>query len=92
MEKHKELLMRQPDGTEVTFEKAIVVDVQGKHDASVHFFNCEAEDFLSAAYAVLTILDKFGIKDDFLSLYDESSSDCKVYGGRYNGGDEDCPE
>lgn len=45
MEKHKELLMRQPDGTEVTFEKAIVVDVQGKHDASVHFFNCEAEDF-----------------------------------------------
>ena len=61
MENDKELLMRQPDGTEVEFEKAIVVNLQGKYDASVHFFNCEAEDFLSAAYAVLTILDKFGI-------------------------------
>ena len=92
MENDKELLMQQPDGTEVEFEKAIVVNLQGKYDASVHFFNCEAEDFLSAAYAVLTILDKFGIKDEFLSRYDENSSNCKIYGGRYNGGDEDCPE
>ena len=37
-------------------------------------------------------LDKFGIKDEFLSRYDENSSNCKIYGGRYNGGDEDCPE
>lgn len=88
MENNKELLMRQPDGTEVEFEKAIVVNLQGKYDASVHFFNCEAEDFLSAAYAVLTILDKFGIKDEFLSRYDENSSNCKIYGGRYNGGDD----
>ena len=92
MENNKKLLMRQPDGTEVEFEKAIVVNLQGKYDASVHFFNCEAEDFLSAACAVLTILDKFGIKDEFLSRYDENSSNCKIYGGRYNGGDEDCPE
>lgn len=92
MEKNKELLMRQPDGTEVTFEKAIVIELKGEHDASMHAFNCGTGDFLNAAFVMLTVLDKFGIKDEFIDQYNEKPQNCKVYGGRYNGGDEDCPE
>lgn len=88
MEKNK-LVIKKEDGTEKQMEKALVVEVKGENDATVHFFDLQQEDFTRIAFSLLAVMDEFGIRDAILETYEnEMNYVCKINGGKGLAGTE----